>query len=79
MKLGRFPRVALALVVAATLPAACKGRKAAEIHPIEPKVSFNRTRVPLGSPLARASCIGRGSCLSIAIVNRKDEVNSPTD
>ena len=44
-------RAALALIVAATFPVACKGRKAAEVHPIEPKVSFNRTRVPLGSPL----------------------------
>lgn len=51
MKLGRSRRAAFALVVAATLPAACKGRKAAEINPIEPKVSFNRARVPLGSPL----------------------------
>jgi hypothetical protein len=50
MKIGRFGAAALALV-AATVPVACKGRKAAEIHPIEPKVSFNRTRVPLGSPL----------------------------
>ncbi len=51
MKLGRSGRATLALLAVATIPAACKGRKPAEVNPIEPKISFNRTRVPLGSPL----------------------------
>ena len=39
-----------ALATVAVVPG-CSRRKPAEINPIEPKVSFNRTRVPLGSPV----------------------------
>jgi hypothetical protein len=51
MMLGRSRTTGLALVAALGCAGACKSRKPAEINPIEPKISFNRTRVPLGSPL----------------------------
>ena len=51
MKLGRSRKAGLAFLVVAAFAAACQGRKPAEVNPIEPKISFNRTRVPLGSPL----------------------------
>jgi hypothetical protein len=51
MKLGRSRKAGLVVLLAVALPAACRGRKPAEVNPIEPKVSFNRTRVPLGGPL----------------------------
>ena len=51
MMLGRSRKAGLVLLAACALTAACKGRKPAEVNPIEPKISFNRTRVPLGSAL----------------------------
>ena len=51
MKHGRSRNAGLVLLAACALAAACKGKKSAEVNPIEPKISFNRTRVPLGSPL----------------------------
>lgn len=50
MKLGRTCKRGLALSwTALALLTACNRRKPAEINPIEPAVSFNRSRVPLGS------------------------------
>ena len=51
MKFVRSRKAGAALLLAAALAPACKGKKSAEINPIEPKISFGRTRVPLGSPL----------------------------
>lgn len=51
MKLGRGgAALALALAGAAVFTA-CSRRKPAEINPIEPSITFNRTKVPLGSAL----------------------------
>ncbi len=50
MKLGRKWSAGLALSVAGVaLFTACDRKKPAEINPIEPTVTFSRTRVPLGS------------------------------
>ena len=50
MKLGRSWRAGLALGLAATaLLGGCSRRKQAEINPITPSFSVNRTRAPLGS------------------------------
>ncbi len=49
MTLGRGLRAALAVSLAVAAVPACSRRKPAEINPIEPSASFNRTKVPLGS------------------------------